>query len=72
MRTVQQLALDKPGKLQPNEYDRVVADLVNYMAYMSEPAQNDRVTTGMYVLIVLSLLIGLSYALKKSFWADVH
>jgi ubiquinol-cytochrome c reductase cytochrome c1 subunit len=72
MRTVQQLALDKPGKLKPNEYDRVVADLVNYMTYMSEPAQHDRVTIGLYALIVLSVLIGLSYALKKSFWKDVH
>jgi ubiquinol-cytochrome c reductase cytochrome c1 subunit len=50
----------------------VVADLVNYMTYMSEPAQHDRVTIGLYVLIVLSALIGLSYALKKSFWKDVH
>ena len=72
MRTVQQLALDKPGTLKPLEYDRVVADLVNYMTYMSEPAQHDRVTIGLYVLIVLSVLIGLSYALKKSFWKDVH
>jgi ubiquinol-cytochrome c reductase cytochrome c1 subunit len=72
MRTVQQLALDKPGKLKPIEYDRVVADLVNYMTYMSEPAQHDRVTIGLYVLIFLSVLIGFSYALKKAFWKDVH
>jgi len=39
---------------------------------MAEPAQHDRVTIGLYTLIVLSVLIGLSYALKKAFWADVH
>jgi ubiquinol-cytochrome c reductase cytochrome c1 subunit len=72
MRTVEKLSLEKPGKLSPIEYDRVVADLVNYMSYMSEPAQDDRVTIGLYTLIVLSVLIGLSYALKKSFWQDVH
>ena len=72
MKTVQQLALDKPGTMKPLEYDRLVADLVNYMTYMSEPAQHDRVTIGLYALIVLSVLIGLSYALKKSYWKDVH
>ena len=72
MRTVQQLALDKKGKLNELEYNRVVADLVNYMTYMSEPAQHDRVTIGLYAIIVLSVLIGLTYAMKKSYWKDVH
>jgi ubiquinol-cytochrome c reductase cytochrome c1 subunit len=72
MRTEHQLALDKPGTLKPVEYERVVADLVNYMTYMSEPTRRDRVTTGLYVLIVISILIALAYALKKSYWKDVH
>jgi ubiquinol-cytochrome c reductase cytochrome c1 subunit len=72
MRTVQQLALDKAGTLKPVEYDQVVADLVNYMTYMSEPARDHRVTVGLYALIVIFLLIALTYALKKEFWKDVH
>lgn len=72
MKTVQQLALDKPGSLKPIEYDRLVADLVNYMTYMSEPARRDRTTMGLYVLIVISILIALAYALKKAYWRDVH
>ena len=72
MRTEERLALDKPGTLKDVEYDRVVADLVNYMTYMSEPARRDRVTTGLYTLIVISILIALAYALKKSYWKDVH
>ena len=71
-RTVHKLELESKGRLDPLEYDRLVADLVNYMTYMSEPAQNDRVTIGLYALIVLSVLIGLAYALKKSYWQDVH
>ena len=66
------LALDKPGLMKPVEYDQLVADLVNYMTYMSEPARHDRVRIGLYALIVLSVLIGLAYALKKEFWKDVH
>ena len=72
MRTVQKLAIDKPGKLKPNEYDQLVADLVNYMSYMSEPARHDRVVTGLYALLVIFVLVAISYALKKSFWKDVH
>ena len=72
MKTVEKLALDKPGKLKLNEFDALVADLVNYMTYMSEPARHDRVVTGLYTLLVISILIALSYALKKSYWKDVH
>jgi ubiquinol-cytochrome c reductase cytochrome c1 subunit len=72
MRTVEELSLAKPGKLNKIEYDRAVADLVNYMTYMSEPAQHNRVTVGLVALIVLSVLVGLSYALKKAYWQDVH
>ena len=38
----------------------------------SEPVRRDRVTTGLYVLIVISILIALAYALKKNYWKDVH
>lgn len=72
MKTVHVLAIDKPGSMKPVEYDRLVADLVNYMTYMSEPARHDRVTIGLYSLIVISVLIALAYALKKAYWKDVH
>jgi ubiquinol-cytochrome c reductase cytochrome c1 subunit len=71
-RTVHKLVLDRPGSMTPIEYDRMVADLVNYMAYMSEPAANTRVTLGFYVLLALSVLFVLAYMLKKEFWKDVH
>ncbi len=66
------LKLDKPGKLSPVEYDRMVADLVNYMVFMAEPARSSRTTIGMFVLFALSLLFVLAYALKKEYWKDVH
>jgi ubiquinol-cytochrome c reductase cytochrome c1 subunit len=72
MKTVHVLTLDKPGRMKPVEYDRLVADLVNYMTYMSEPSRDDRTTLGLYALIVISILIALSYALKKAYWKDVH
>jgi ubiquinol-cytochrome c reductase cytochrome c1 subunit len=64
--------LVKPGKLAPLEYDRAVADLVNYLVYMGEPAAKSRKTIGLIVLAFLAGLIGLVYAMKKEFWKDVH
>ena len=72
IKTEMALKLDKPGKLSPVEYDRMVTDLVNYMVFMAEPVRGDRKTIGMFVLIVLGLLFILTYALKKEYWKDVH
>lgn len=69
---VQRLVLDKSGKLTPVEYDAAVADLVNYLVYMSEPAQVQRKQLGVVVLLFLGLLFVLAYYLKKEFWKDVH
>ena len=66
------LALDKPGKLSPKEYDTAVRDLVNYMVYMGEPAQTKRKITGIFVLFFLFGLTILAYFLKKEFWKDIH
>ncbi len=68
----QKLALAKPGALNPAEYDRLVADLVNFLVYMGEPAKQFRTQLGIYVLLFLSLLFVLAYALKKEYWKDVH
>ena len=70
--TVDKPALAKPGKLNPVQYSEAVADLVNYMAYMAEPAGQTRKSIGIVVVAFLSLLIALTYALKKNFWKDVH
>lgn len=72
MATVERPVMDKPGKLSALEYDQLVGDLVNYMVYMGEPAAETRKKAGMLVLLVLGLMIGLIYALKKEFWKDVH
>ena len=72
MASVEKPVLVKAGKLSALEYDRAVADLVNYMVYMGEPAARGRKNIGIIVLGFLLLLIPLVYALKKEFWKDVH
>jgi ubiquinol-cytochrome c reductase cytochrome c1 subunit len=69
---VTKLELARPGTLAPRDYDRMVADLVNYLNYMAEPAQNRRTVIGIYVLGFLSFMWLLAYLLKKEFWKDVH
>ena len=71
-RLVHKLTLETPGKVSAVEYDRAVADLVNYMEYMAEPARYSRWLIGVWVLAALSILFVLTYALKKEFWKDVH
>ncbi|PKO90935.1 MAG: cytochrome c1 [Betaproteobacteria bacterium HGW-Betaproteobacteria-1] len=66
------LALDKPGVMTPAEYDVAMADLVNYLVFMAEPAQVQRKKLGVIVLLFLGLLFVVSYYLKKEFWKDVH
>ncbi|MBK6675887.1 MAG: cytochrome c1 [Rhodocyclaceae bacterium] len=66
------LKLARPGKLKAEEYDALVADLVGYLKYMSEPMSEYRKSLGVAVLIALSVLFVFSYALKREYWKDIH
>lgn len=69
---VKKLVLAKPGSMTPAEYDAAVADLVNYLVFMGEPAKLVRYDLGLIVLGFLAVLFVLVYALKREFWKDVH
>ncbi len=66
------LVLAKPGQLSVEEYDRFTADLVNYLAYMAEPARAARIQMGVVVIFFLIIAFFLTLALKKEFWKDIH
>lgn len=66
------LVLDKQGTMSPAEFDSAMADLVNYLVYMSEPAQIQRKNLGIVVLLFLGLMFVVAYYLKKEFWKDIH
>ena len=66
------LAIDRPGTLQPAEYDRYVADLVNFMTYMAEPAQASRKLWGIIVLFFLVVFFIITLMLKNEYWKDVR
>ncbi|MEG2630129.1 MAG: cytochrome c1 [Comamonas sp.] len=60
-----------PGSMTPVQYDRAVGDLVNYLQWMGEPAQNSRVRIGVGVLIFLGIFIVIAWRLNAAFWKDV-
>lgn len=66
------LELTKPGTMTPEEYDRVVNDLVAFLIYLSEPAALKRYSLGKWVLLFLLLLLALSYPLYKEYWREIH
>ena len=59
------------GELNAKEYDAMIADLTNYLVYMSEPDQLKRKKMGYYVIGFLLLLLFLTIKLKKEYWRDI-
>lgn len=66
------LVVTKPGTMTSEEYDKFVADLVNYMVYLGEPHAAYRKELGTIVLLFLFGMLGLTYLLKKEYWRDIH
>jgi ubiquinol-cytochrome c reductase cytochrome c1 subunit len=60
-----------PGAMTPLQYDQAVGDLVNYLQWMGEPAQNTRVRVGVWVLIFLLCFTVITWRLNAAFWKDV-
>lgn len=53
-------------------YDAAIADLTNYLVFMSDPSKMVRYELGYIVLGFLFVLFVLVYALKKEVWKDIH
>ncbi len=63
--------LVEEGNLTESEYDRVVRDIVNFLDYIAEPMQRDRVALGLRVIAFLLVFLLLAFLLKKEIWKDV-
>ncbi|NVD97004.1 MULTISPECIES: cytochrome c1 [unclassified Massilia] len=60
-----------PGTLSKIDFDTQVADLVGYMEWMAEPAQQTRKKLGVWVLIFLTGFALLAWRLNASYWKEV-
>lgn len=60
-----------PGTMTPLQYDQAMGDLVGYLQWMAEPAQNIRIRVGVWVLLFLLCLTFVTWRLNAAFWKDV-
>ena len=72
IRTIERLEIAVPGEQSPEEYDRTVADLVNFLVYLGEPARLERQRLGIWVILFLVTFTIIAYFLKREYWKDVH
>jgi len=70
--TPEGLKLINKGSMTPQQYDTAVADLVNFLCYISEPVQSQRREIGVWVLVFLGIFVVFAYLLKREYWKDVH
>lgn len=61
----------KAGTMSPEAFDQNVGDLVAYLQWMGEPAQNTRVRIGVWVLLFLSIFTLVAWRLNAAYWKDV-
>ena len=67
-----QFTIAEAGQMNPEEYDSAMYDLVNFLAYTSEPMAKDRQRIGVYVLLFILLFFVFTWLLNREYWKDVH
>ena len=61
-----------PGQLDAKQFDDFVRDTVNFLDYAGEPAQVDRRSIGVWVVLFMLMFTWIAWLLKKEYWKDVH
>lgn len=67
-----ELRLAETGELSAEEFDSAMYDLVNFLAYVGEPAALHRKRIGMYVLLFIALFFVFTWLLDREYWKDIH
>ena len=52
--------------------DQEAHDVVTFLTFVANPEMEQRKRTGVKVVLFLALLTGVTYAVKRKVWADVH
>ena len=60
------------GEMSPQEFDKAMQDLTNFLAYMTDPLKVERESIGTYTLLYLFIFTMLSYLLYREFKKDLH
>jgi ubiquinol-cytochrome c reductase cytochrome c1 subunit len=62
---------ETPGTLTQPEFDTTIADLVGYLEWMAEPAQQSRKRLGVWVILLMCVFVLFTWLLSKSYWKEV-
>ncbi len=60
------------GDKSNHEYNVMIRDLTNFLAYIGEPSKIQRLAIAKWVLLYLVLFFLVAYPMKKAFWRDIH
>ena len=60
------------GSLSPEDFDKTIYDLVNFLTYVAEPMAEDRKRIGTYALLFLAFLFVWVWLLNREYWKDIH
>lgn len=60
------------GDGTPATVEQMAADVTEFLHWAAEPDLEDRKSLGLGVLIFLIVFTGLTYALKRRIWSDLH
>lgn len=66
------LQVTEPGQLEPAEFEEVVYDITNFLAYVGEPSKLQAQALAPKVLIFIFIFGVIAYFLKREYWRDVH
>ena len=69
---IDHLEVVTPGLQSPEEYAVTVRHLVTFLEYLAEPAQLQRRSIGIWVMLFLLVFALFAYALKAEYWRDIH
>jgi ubiquinol-cytochrome c reductase cytochrome c1 subunit len=57
--------------MSAREFDKALTDIVNFLAYVSEPSKLERLPLGKYVILFLVILTVILFKLKKEYWKNL-
>ncbi len=70
-KTIIGMELGKAGELTPQEFEKVVYDIVNFMTYVGDPVKLKREHIGTMVIFFLLILLVFAYLLKREYWKNI-
>lgn len=67
-----QFSIAQAGTMSPEQFDKAMYDLVNFLAYTADPVALERKRIGTFVLLFVALFFVLAWLLNREYWKDVH